>query len=174
MPIINRPLQIKVLLHCAIFSATCLAMVGNVALQVAEVWCWCPVTLCNFLSNLSRNAPRNEKRWVCTYAIVKTAVKLRDKLLEVLEGSGVVNYYNPLRKVELCSTSCNASRNKKIAREPMLHCAILQQLVSQRNCETSCWKKLQQGRVRRESYIIVVCRFVCRWATLSLWLWPFL
>ena len=26
-------------LHCAIFSATCLAMVENVALQVAKVWC---------------------------------------------------------------------------------------------------------------------------------------
>ena len=36
-----RPLRtfVKVLLHCAIFSATCLATVENVALQVAEVWC---------------------------------------------------------------------------------------------------------------------------------------
>ena len=49
------------LLHYAIFSATCLAMVENLALQVAEVWCRGPVTLCNFLSNLSRNAPRNKK-----------------------------------------------------------------------------------------------------------------
>ena len=29
----------KALFHCAIFSATCLAMVENVPLQVAEVWC---------------------------------------------------------------------------------------------------------------------------------------
>ena len=31
--------NLKALLHYAIFSATCLAMVGNLALQVAEVWC---------------------------------------------------------------------------------------------------------------------------------------
>ena len=30
---------VKALLSYAIFSATCLAMVGNLALQVAEVWC---------------------------------------------------------------------------------------------------------------------------------------
>ena len=41
-----------------------------------------PGTLCNFLSNLSRNAPRNEKQEVCACALVKNAVKLRDKLLE--------------------------------------------------------------------------------------------
>ena len=40
------------------------------------------VTLRNFLSNLSRNAPHNEKQEECTYVVVKTAVKLRDKLLE--------------------------------------------------------------------------------------------
>ena len=73
---------LKALLHYAIFSATCLAMVENLTLQVAEVWCWGPVTLCNFLSNLSRNAPRNEKQEVCACAHVKIAVKLRDKLLE--------------------------------------------------------------------------------------------
>ena len=73
---------LKALLHYAIFLATCLAMVGNVALQVTKVWCRVPVTLCIFLSNLSRNAPRNEKQEMCTYALVKTAVKLRDKLLE--------------------------------------------------------------------------------------------
>ena len=51
----------KALLHCAIFSATCLAMVANLALQVAAVWCWGPVTLCNFLSNLSRNVSSERK-----------------------------------------------------------------------------------------------------------------
>ena len=30
--------SLKALLHYAIFSATCLAMVENLALQVAEVW----------------------------------------------------------------------------------------------------------------------------------------
>ena len=64
------------------FSATCLAMVENVALQVAKVWCLGPVTLCNFLSNLPRTAPRNEKQEVGACALDKTAVKLRDKLLE--------------------------------------------------------------------------------------------
>ena len=73
---------LKVLLHCAILSAILLAMVENLALQVAVVWCWGPVTLCNFLINLSRNAPRNEKQEVCACVFVKTAVKLRDKLLE--------------------------------------------------------------------------------------------
>ena len=43
----------KALLHCAISSA-----------------------------NLSRGAPRSEKREVCACAFVKTAVKLREKLLE--------------------------------------------------------------------------------------------
>ena len=57
-------------------------MVENLALQVTEVWCWGPVTLCNFHSNLSRNAPRNETQEVCAFALVKNAVKLRDKLLE--------------------------------------------------------------------------------------------
>ena len=71
----------KVLLHCAIFSAICLAMAENVALQVPDVWCWGPVTLCNFLSNMSRNAPRKEEHEVCACTLVKTAVELRDKLL---------------------------------------------------------------------------------------------
>ena len=35
-----------------------------------------------FLSNLSHNAPRNEKQELCACALVKTEVKLRDKLLE--------------------------------------------------------------------------------------------
>ena len=61
--------------------------------------------------------------------------------------NGVVNCCNPLRKVELSSTSCNASRNKEIARQPMLHCVILQQLVSQCHCETSrLLRKLQCNR----------------------------
>ena len=75
-------LRLKALLHFATCSATCLAIVENVALQVAEVWCCGPVTLCSFLTNLSRNFPRNEKQEVCACALVKTAVKLRDKLLE--------------------------------------------------------------------------------------------
>ena len=78
----NGTCSLKALLHYAISSATCLAMVENVALQVAEVGCRGPVTLCNFLGNLSRNAPRNEKQEVCACALVKTAIKLRDKLLE--------------------------------------------------------------------------------------------
>ena len=41
-----------------------------------------PATLRNFLSNLSRNAPQKEKREVCACALVKSAVKLREKLLE--------------------------------------------------------------------------------------------
>ena len=57
-------------------------MVENVALQVVEIWCWGPVTLSNFLSNLSRNDPRNEKQEVCACALVEPAVKWRDKLLE--------------------------------------------------------------------------------------------
>ena len=94
-------------------------MVENLPLQVAEVWCWGPVTLCNFLSNLSRNGWKfavascrglvlrpcytvqfsqqlvsqcsSERKTiiiiiiiiiVCACARVKTAVKLRDKLLE--------------------------------------------------------------------------------------------
>ena len=64
--------RLKALLHCAIFSETCLAMVENVALQVVEVWCCGPVTLCKFFSNLSRNAPQNEKQEVCSCALVKT------------------------------------------------------------------------------------------------------
>ena len=114
-----HPSMLKALLHCAIFSATCLARVENVALQVAEIWCWGPVTLCNFLSNLSRNALRNEKREMCACTLVKTAVKLRDKLLEgdTLCNS-IVNCCNPLRKVELSSTSCNAPRNKKLRDNP--------------------------------------------------------
>ena len=63
---LNLQQRLKALLHYAISSAPCLAMVENLALQVAEVWCWGPVILCNFLSNLSRNAPRNQKtRSVC-------------------------------------------------------------------------------------------------------------
>ena len=57
-------------------------MFENVALQVVEVGCECPVTLCNFLSNLSCSGPRNEKQEVCVCALVETAVKLREKLLE--------------------------------------------------------------------------------------------
>ena len=35
----NCTFFVKALLHRAIFSATCLAMVENLALQLAEVWC---------------------------------------------------------------------------------------------------------------------------------------
>ena len=73
---------VKALLHYTTFSATCLAVAENLTLQVAEVWCWGSVTLCNFLSSLSCNAPQNNKQEVCTCALVKTAVKLQDKLLE--------------------------------------------------------------------------------------------
>ena len=57
-------------------------MLENVALHAAEVWCLDPVTLRNFLSNLSRNNRRNEKPEVCACVLVKTAVKLREKVLE--------------------------------------------------------------------------------------------
>ena len=75
-------LSIKAMLHCANFLSNLSRYAWNIALQAAEVWCLGPATLCNFLSNLSRNAPRNEKQEVCACALVKTAVKLRDKLLE--------------------------------------------------------------------------------------------
>ena len=35
----NVGYAVKALLHYAIFSATCLAVVENLVLQVAEVWC---------------------------------------------------------------------------------------------------------------------------------------
>ena len=57
-------------------------MVENLALQVAEVQVEALLHCCNFLNNLSRNAPRNEKQEVCACALVIIAVKLRNKLLE--------------------------------------------------------------------------------------------
>ena len=81
-PPLNNDTSLKVLLHCAILSATCLAMFENVAFQVAEVWYRGPVTLCNFFSKLSRNASRNERQEVCACALVKTVVKLPHTLLE--------------------------------------------------------------------------------------------
>ena len=76
------------------------------------------------LHNFLSNAPRNEKQEVCAYAKVKTAVKLRKTLQE---GWYTVLWCcrsccNALRKVKLSSTSCNALRNKRIARQPMLNC----------------------------------------------------
>ena len=97
---------VKAVLHCAIFSATCLAMLEYIALQVPEVWCHGPVTLRNFLSSLFRNASRNEKREVCACPLAKTAVCCwRDDTL-----------CNSLRKVELSSTLRNASCNKKVCK----------------------------------------------------------
>ena len=110
---------LKALLHCAIFSATCLALVENVALQVAEVWCWGPVTRCIFLSNLSRNAPRNEKQEVCACALVKTAVKLRDKLLE---GRYTVQWY------------CQLLQSVAKSRAEFY---FVQRFAQQKNCETT-------------------------------------
>ena len=78
---------LKALLHSAIFSATCLAaMLENVALQVSKVGC-CTTTrsqqLATFFGHvLVPRAPRNKKREVCACALVKTSVKLREKLLE--------------------------------------------------------------------------------------------
>ena len=43
--------------------------------------------MCNFLGNLSRDAPQNEKQEVCACELVKTAVKLL--LLQV--AGGVIN-----------------------------------------------------------------------------------
>ena len=133
---------LKVLLHYAIFSATCLAMVENLVLQVAEVWCWGPVTLCNFLSNLSRNAPRNEKQELCACALVKTTVKLRDKLLE--------EWYTVQWCCQLQQSVAKSRaefyfvqrfvQQKNCETTGVTHCAILQQLVSQWHCETSCWE----------------------------------
>ena len=123
-----------------------------------------PVTLRNFLSNLSRNG------WKCSVASCRGLV-LKPRCIVQFSQQLVSQCYSEwkttncrkiarqvaegvihcamvlsiaatdlLWKVELSSTSCNASRNKKIARQPMLHCVILQQLVSQRHCETSCWE----------------------------------
>ena len=114
--------EVKVLLHCAIFSATCLAMVENVALQVAEVRCWGPVTLSNFLNNLSRNAPRNEKQEVCACALVKTAVKLWHKLLE---GWYTVQWCNQLLQ------SVAKSRDEFY---------FVQRFAQQKHWLTSCWE----------------------------------
>ena len=57
-------------------------MVENVALQVAEVWCWGPVTLCIFSETCLAMLLGTKKQEVCACALVKIAVKLRDKLLE--------------------------------------------------------------------------------------------
>ena len=110
---------VKALLYYAIFSATCLAMVENLAFQVAEIWCWGPVTLCNFLSNLSRNAPLNEKQEVCACALVKTAVKLRDKLLE--------GWYT----VQWC---CQLLQSVAISRAEF---CFVQRFAQQKNCDTT-------------------------------------
>ena len=67
----------------------------------------------------------------CAGTLVKTAINCETSCwMGDTLCSGVVNCCNPLRKVELRSTLCNASCNKKVARQPMLHYAILQQLVS--------------------------------------------
>ena len=86
------------------------------SLKVAEIWCWGPVTLCNFLSNLSRNAPRNEKQEVCACALVKTAVKLEGwytvqwccQLLQSVAKSRTEFYF------------VQRFAQQKIARQPML------------------------------------------------------
>ena len=68
--------------------------------------------------------PGENLRKVCACALIKTAVKLREKLLE---GNALCNgvarsFCNLLQKVELSSTSCNTSRNNKNCKQPMLHC----------------------------------------------------
>ena len=55
-----------------------------------------PVTLRNFLSNLSRNAPQ-QKREVCPCALVKTDVKLR----EIVAG-GVIHCAMVLPVATIC------------------------------------------------------------------------
>ena len=55
---------------------------GWVRLQPSHPPCLRACTLFNFLSNVFRNAPQNEKQEVCACALVKTSVTLRDKLLE--------------------------------------------------------------------------------------------
>ena len=84
------------------------------------------------------------KKTVCTCPLIKkckieTSCWRGDTLC-----NGVVNCCNPLQKVELSSTSCNTSCNKKIARQTMLHCAILQQLVSQWHCDRQVAEKIVQ------------------------------
>ena len=94
-------------------------MVENLALHVAEVWCWGPVTLCNFLSNLSCNAPRNEKQEVCACALVEPAVKLRDKFLE--------GWYT----VQWC---CQLLQSVAKSRAEFY---FVQRFAQQKNCETT-------------------------------------
>ena len=143
---------IKALLHCAILSATCLAMLENVALQVAEVGCYTTTRsqrLAIFLAGLGwawgelqyQELLGTIKREVCACVLVQTAVKLRENLLEGIYCAMAlpVSAIRCQKSLELSSTSCNVSCNpKKNARQSMLHCAILRQLVSQRLCEASC------------------------------------
>ena len=63
----NTSVPVEALLHCAVFSSTSLAMVEN-ALQ--------------FSWQLFSHCSSEQKQERCSCALVKTAVKLRDNLLE--------------------------------------------------------------------------------------------
>ena len=76
--IVNQTIQTFIVLQCSdnIFAE------GKEVSSLVGLGFQGPVTLSNFVSNLSHNAPQNEKQEVCACALVKTAVKLRDKLVE--------------------------------------------------------------------------------------------
>ena len=97
--------------------------------------------------------PRNEKQEVCACALVKCEKSCwsGDTLC-----NGVASCCNLLQKVELSSTSCNASCNKKNCETTgILHCAILRpatcperrdpNLRRQKNWSGSCTSSCDSG-----------------------------
>ena len=119
-------LRLKALLHRAVFCATCLATFKSVALQLHEQGCYTVQWDCQQLANLR---PRRTEERIIRILIGWSSKALWDKLLE--------GWLHCATAIESC---CNRRTEFYFVQRCAQHRAILQQFLSQRRCETSCWK----------------------------------
>ena len=107
--------SVEALLHCAIkFAATCLAMLLGTKNKKCE-----HAPLLKLSLKIARQVAGG---WVIHFAMVLPVAAIRCK--------NRAEFYLTVQRFT----------QQKISRQPMLHFAILQQLVSQRHCGTSCWE----------------------------------
>ena len=137
-----RLFQLKGLLHCAIWSATCNATLKNVFVAVAEVGCY---TVQRNLSNLQWFVPRKPCDIRCCWTGVsgRSDLQRNQRMLgeNCIEScwrgvtlcNGSCKLLRLLQKVELDSTSCNVARNEK-----KMRCKLPRYPVTLRNSSATC------------------------------------
>ena len=149
----RKPVEIeRPVTHFKILSETCLAMLENVALQVAETCCWENFELCYRAFN-THNAIYSLSSLDVVYTSYRiAALKIRGQRTlqeKLLEGWYTVQWCCQLLQSLAKSRAGfyfvqRFAQQQKIARQPILHFAILRQLVSQQDCARQVVEKIAE------------------------------